>query len=94
MFEAASGGIGLQLMRSQAPDVVILDMLLPDMNGWDVLFAMSGETPLGQIPVILMTASVNAADPRNQDYPNLVDRLTKPASVDTLLAAVQRQTSG
>lgn len=94
VYEAGTGADGLHIMRVQRPQVVILDMLLPDMSGWDVLAAMSADGALADIPVILMTASVNSSDPQHRDYPNLVDRLTKPSSVEVLLAAVQRQIAG
>jgi CheY-like chemotaxis protein len=90
VIEAGTGGGGIKAMREQLPKIVILDMLLPDMSGWDVLAAMAADQSLAEIPVILMTASVNSTDPQRHEYANLVDRLTKPASVDTLLAAVHR----
>lgn len=90
VLEADSGTTGLQLMREKSPKALILDMLLPDMEGWDVLHIMSEDESLKVIPVILMTASVNSTHPQNRTYPNLVERLTKPSSVETLVEAVQR----
>ena len=89
--EAGTGTEGLQLLRASSPQVVILDMLLPDMTGWQVLEAMSQEEALKAIPVILMTASVNVGD--SLKYPNVVQHLMKPASVTMLLDAVQKATS-
>jgi len=87
VFESETGAQGLQLLRETSPDALILDMMLPDMTGWNVLDAMSRDEQLKTIPVILMTASVNIGETTN--YPNLVRHLVKPASVDMLLEAVQ-----
>jgi CheY-like chemotaxis protein len=94
VFEAGTGSDGLALMRSRRPRIVILDMLLPDMTGWDVLAAMSADEMLARIPVILMTASVSASDLRENEFANLVERITKPTTVDMLLDAVKHYTGG
>jgi CheY-like chemotaxis protein len=90
VLEAETGGDGLQLLRKTPPDAVILDMLLPDMTGWDVLDAMMKEEKLKDIPVILMTASINLGEASN--YPNLVQHVVKPASVNVLLDALRSVT--
>ena len=89
--EAGTGTDGLRLLREKSPQVLILDMLLPDMTGWQVLEAMSQEEALKTIPVILMTASVNVGD--SLKYPNVVQHLMKPASVSMLIEAVQKVAS-
>lgn len=90
VLEAGTGTAGLELLRDRVPDALILDMLLPDMEGRDVLEAMARDEALKAIPVVLMTASVNATTPQKREYPNLVERLTKPTSVATLIDAVQK----
>ena len=86
--EAGTGTDGLQRMRDTTPQVLILDMMLPDMTGWQVLEAMSQEEALKAIPVILMTASVHVED--SLKYPNVVQHVMKPASVSILLEALQK----
>ena len=90
VLEADTGADGLRLLRDKSPDAVILDMLLPDMAGWDVLDRMSQEQNLKDIPVILMTASINIGESAN--YPNLVQHVMKPASVNVLLEALRAVT--
>jgi CheY-like chemotaxis protein len=90
VLEAETGQDGLRLLREQSPDAVILDMLLPDMTGWDVLDRMVADQQLKHIPVILMTASVNVGESTN--YPNLVQHVMKPASVNVLLDALRKVT--
>jgi CheY-like chemotaxis protein len=90
VLEADTGEDGLRLLRDQSPNAVILDMLLPDMTGWDVLDRMAAEDALKAIPVILMTASLNVEESAN--YPNLVQHVMKPASVNVLLDALRSVT--
>lgn len=92
VVQADTGAAGLHALRTAPPDAVILDMRLPDLVGWDILDAMSTDPVLAVIPVILMTASAASTEPQRREYPNLAERLTKPASVETLLQAVQRVT--
>jgi CheY-like chemotaxis protein len=90
VLEADTGEEGLRLLREKSPDAVILDMLLPDMTGWDVLDKMAAEDALKAIPVILMTASLNVGEAAN--YPNLAQHVMKPASVNVLLDALRSVT--
>lgn len=86
VLEAETGEEGLRLLRGN-PDALILDMLLPDMTGLDVLDRMAKDEALKGIPVILMTASISVEEATN--YPNLVQHVTKPASVNVLLDALR-----
>jgi len=90
VLEADTGEDGLRLLRDHSPNAVILDMLLPDMTGWDVLDRMAAEDTLKAIPVILMTASLNVEE--STHYPNLVQHVMKPASVNVLLDALRSVT--
>jgi DNA-binding response OmpR family regulator len=89
VVEADNGTDGIKMLRELSPAGLILDILLPDMTGWDVLHTMSKDEHLSKIPVIVMTASVDMSKNRIEDFSNVVTRLTKPASLDQLLAAVK-----
>ena len=52
---ASSGAEGLRIAREMRPDVITLDVVLPDMSGWDVLHALKNDSELAPIPVIMMT---------------------------------------
>lgn len=52
---ALSGGEGLKLIRQLKPDLVILDLMLPDMGGWEVFEKMQQDASLENIPVIVIT---------------------------------------
>lgn len=53
---AYDGKEGLQKVRSERPDLVILDVIMPEMNGYDVCVVMKADPELSRIPVILLTA--------------------------------------
>ena len=55
VIPALSGRSGLEAIRDRHPDVVILDLMLPDMNGWEVYMQMRQELPSRQTPVIILT---------------------------------------
>lgn len=56
--EAETGAEGIRLVRSILPDVVLLDLRLPDIDGFDVLERLQSEPATGGIPVIICTSSV------------------------------------
>jgi len=53
--DAFTGGEGLALMRSEKPDLVLLDLSLPDLNGFEVLDRMAQDPTLADIPVIIVS---------------------------------------
>lgn len=57
VITASTGEQGLWLAHQRQPDLVLLDIRLPGMNGWDVLRALKSDSQIKSIPVILMTAS-------------------------------------
>ncbi len=87
VYEAGTGTQGLEIIRTLNPNLVILDMFLPDISGRDILQTMSEDASLRTIPVLLMTAALPG---KNEEvFSNVVQRVVKPASLTTLLSAVQ-----
>ena len=56
IFEAHDGQAGLELIRRERPDVVLLDLMMPGMDGFQVLEALKEEEDLARIPVVVITA--------------------------------------
>ncbi len=56
-ISASTGADGISMARSEKPDLVLLDMVLPDINGWDVLRTLKSGPMTRSIPVILFTAA-------------------------------------
>ena len=89
---AAQGGPeGLDMMRSEQPDLVLLDIMMPDMDGGDVRHRMQQDPVLSQIPVIVVTAKAAPIDKVLwMDVAQVDDYVIKPFGLDDLLASVER----
>jgi two-component system OmpR family response regulator len=90
---AGDGGSAVESARSQRPDVVVLDVMLPDMSGLDVLRKLREETP--QLPVLLLTAKDAVEDRIAGLTAGGDDYVTKPFSLEEVvlrLRALLRRT--
>ena len=58
---AADGQTGLDLARENPPDLVLLDLMLPDMDGYDITRLVRNDTALAQIPVIMITGQARVS---------------------------------
>ena len=85
VITAATGETGLELAQHQRPDVVLLDILLPDIDGWAVLSALKSEAGTEDIPVVVIT-NVDSADLAYSLGAS--DFLTKPVTRGQLVAAI------
>ncbi len=91
---AADGGKGLQLAESESPDVVLLDIMLPVMDGWQVCREIRRTS---QVPIIMLTAKGETYDKVSGLEMGADDYVTKPFEVKELMArihAVMRRTDG
>jgi len=84
---AADGSTGLEAARIDGVDLVILDLMLPAMNGTDVLAALRAEGRT--VPVICLTAKTAERDRVDHLLAGADDYVTKPFSLDELMARVQ-----
>jgi len=92
VFRAADGGEGLEMFRRYAPDIVLLDIMLPVLDGWGVLREIRRE---GSVPVIMLTAKSDTPDKVSGLELGADDYVTKPFETSELLArihAVMRRT--
>jgi CheY-like chemotaxis protein len=62
LLEAADGGTALQLARDRQPDVIVLDLMMPGVTGYDVLEALQRDQETSHIPVLVLTAKSLRAD--------------------------------
>ena len=91
---AAGGQHGLEMMRVENPDLLLLDVMMPEMDGGDVLNCMKREIKLRNIPVIIVTARADSIDKVLwMSIAQVDDYVTKPfgprdlvESVETVLA--------
>lgn len=85
---ATDGSSGLAMLREKRPDVILCDIMMPDMDGHMILETVKGERALADIPFIFVTAMGDRADVRLGMSAGADDYLSKPFSAFELLAAV------
>ncbi len=86
---AEDGSHALEVMDREQPDLVILDLMLPGMDGFEVLEAMRQRAALAGLPVIVLTAKAQITPAAGQKPMNVHAYLTKPVSAEALLRTVQ-----
>lgn len=88
--EAASGREGLITASARLPDLILLDVMLPEMNGWDVCRQLKANTMTRSIPVVILTGNHRQSDELRGWESGIDDYMTKPWDVEPLLAMVRR----
>lgn len=88
----ATGGIeGLQKIRQTTPDLVLLDLMMPDMDGWEVYQQIKADSALRGIPVIIVTAKAQNIDRvLGLHIAKVDDYISKPFSPQELLDSVEK----
>jgi CheY-like chemotaxis protein len=86
---AEDGGQGLDMARSLAPDLILLDMSLPVVDGWDVAGRLKADAGTSSIPIIALTAHAMSGDRQRALDAGCDDYDTKPIELDRLLGKVQ-----
>ena len=89
VFTAENGRIGLDQARLHRPDLVLCDVMMPEMDGYSVVQALRGDADLAATPFIFLTAKSDRGDVRVGMNFGADDYLTKPVVRDDLLAAVE-----
>ncbi len=88
---AVGGKEGLDLITKTKPDLVLLDLMMPDMNGWDVYQQMKADDAMKDIPVIVVTAKAQNIDKvLGLHIAKVQDYITKPFSPAELLQSINR----
>jgi CheY-like chemotaxis protein len=85
---AETGEDGIERARQHRPDLVLLDMHLPDMSGFDVLSVLGGDDRTDNLPVVAVSLNAIEADVAKAFEFGAVDSWTKPLQLDAFLAAV------
>jgi CheY-like chemotaxis protein len=88
LLVATSGGVGLELARRHRPDLVLLDLNLPDLPGAAVLEQLRAEPRTRDIPVVVISADATPQQQERLRAAGAADYLTKPFDINQLLAIV------
>ncbi len=88
---ANGGREGLELVRKELPDLVLLDLMMPDMDGWDVYHQIKSDDLTRDIPVIVITAKAQNIDKvLGLRIAKVEDYIAKPFSPQELLERVDQ----
>ena len=87
---ATSGREGLAAMRRDRPDLVILDLMLPDLSGYEVCQQARHEPELAETPILVLTARAQEAERQKGLQIGATEYVTKPFRVANLVGRVAR----
>jgi DNA-binding response OmpR family regulator len=88
---AMGGREGLEAVRRIQPDLVLLDLMMPDMDGWEVYQQMKADAEMQKIPVIVVTAKAQSIDKvLGLHIAKVDDYVTKPFGPQELLQSVEK----
>ncbi len=91
LFTAADGRGGLALARKQVPDLILLDLHLPDMGGDEVMRRLRLEARTRDVPVVVLSADATPSQINRLRQLGVSDYLTKPFRIRELLAAIDAE---
>lgn len=88
----ANGGVeGLEIVRKEHPDLILLDLMMPDMDGWEVYQQIKADEELKEIPVVVVTAKAQSIDKvLGLHIAKVDDYITKPFGPQELLESVEK----
>ena len=88
---ASGGNAGIKAVREQLPDLVLLDLMMPDMDGWEVYQQMKASESTRNIPVIVVTAKAQNIDKvLGLHIAKVDDYISKPFSPQELMNSVEK----
>jgi len=88
---AVGGQEGLDIIRDQIPDLILLDLMMPDIEGWDVYQQIRGNESTKNIPVIILTAKTQDIDKvLGLHIAKVDDYISKPFSPHVLIESVMK----
>ncbi len=94
IITAENGKEGLQKVKDEQPELVLLDIMMPEMDGHEVLYALKKEEETKSIPVIMVTAKGQIEDVEKSSGMGATDYVVKPFNPVVLLDKVRRALAG
>ncbi len=87
---AADGEEGLRKVKSEKPDLVLLDIVMPKLDGWQVLKAIRDDEATRDVPVVMLTANRETSSLIESQSQKATDYLMKPFDIEKLLRFINR----
>lgn len=89
IFFATSGTAGIEVARREIPDIILLDIMMPEMDGYETCSLLKSDSATGSIPIIFVTAMGEEEDEAKGLEAGAIDYLTKPISPPIVKARVK-----
>jgi DNA-binding response OmpR family regulator len=92
---ANGGREGLDVVRKEMPDVILLDLMMPDMDGWEVYQQLKANESTRHVPVIVVTAKAQSIDKvLGLHIAKVEDYISKPFSPKELVDSIEKVLAG
>jgi len=91
---AKSGELALQICAQKTPNLILLDVEMPGMDGFETLARMKGDAQIKNVPVIFLTGNNDAETQKKCLGAGAVDFVTKPADADILHQRIRQYING
>lgn len=88
--EAEDGEQALRLARERRPTIIVLDLMLPIVDGWEALGELKTDASLAGIPVVILTASAEESDELRALERGALAFVAKPVAVEDLIGVIRR----
>ena len=90
ILTAADGAAGIEMARREHPDLILMDLSLPVVDGWEATQRIKADAALQGIPIIALTAHAMTGDEARARASGCDDYLSKPINEDLLFATLRR----
>ena len=90
-IQASSGAEALTILTDQAVDVILLDIMMPDMDGWEFCRQLKQSINLAHIPIIMLTGLVDDESRQKSFDVGADDFISKPFKMDDLVSRIEKQ---
>ncbi|MFQ5951841.1 MAG: PleD family two-component system response regulator [Candidatus Omnitrophota bacterium] len=94
VITAQNGAEGLEKARAESPDLILLDIIMPEMNGHETLSKLKESEETKSIPVIMFTSKGQVEDVEKASYAGAVDYIVKPFDPIALLNKIRKALHG
>lgn len=89
VLAAADGNVGVATAKAEKPDLVLMDMNMPELDGWEATRQIKADPALAHVPVIALTAHAMSGDRERALAAGCTDYHTKPIEFPKLLAQIE-----
>jgi two-component system cell cycle response regulator DivK len=86
---AADGRVGVEVARAQAPDLILMDMNMPELDGWEATRQIKATPAMADVPVIALTAHAMTGDRERAIEAGCEDYHTKPIEFAKLITQIE-----